>query len=286
MKKSIVVLILLLANVACYAQKTVPSFKVEDLSAWCIIDFDAKERTPEQRIVMLQELGITKYGFEKGKGDLSKMKHEFQLASESNIEIVSIFLWLNAKRDSIGKLSPNNQQLLANLKETQQKPAVWLSFSNNFFEDRTQKESIVLATEMIRFIKPRMDSLDCKLALYNHHGWFGNPHNQLEVLEKLGQNDIGLVYNFHHAQEYVEEFPEIVKKIVPYLSHVNVNGVKKKGPQILTIGDGDYEFNMIQQLLDAGYKGTWGILGHIKTEDVKLVLERNIAGLQKFKATN
>ena len=96
-----------------------------------------------------------------------------------------------------------------------------------------------------------------------------------------------MVYNFHHAHEYVDEFPEIAKKMKPYLSYVNLNGVKKEGPKILPIGEGDYEYEMIKSLLDEGYKGPWGILGHIKTEDVQKVLTRNMEGLKlinsKFK---
>ena len=41
----------------------------------------------------------------------------------------------------------------------------------------------------------------------------------------------------------------------------------------------DHELEMIRQLINAGYKGPWGILGHIKTEDVQKVLNRNIDGL-------
>ena len=36
---------------------------------------------------------------------------------------------------------------------------------------------------------------------------------------------------------------------------------------------------MIENLLDEGYNGPWGVLGHIKTEDVQKVLTRNIKGL-------
>ena len=36
---------------------------------------------------------------------------------------------------------------------------------------------------------------------------------------------------------------------------------------------------MINTLLDEGYNGPLSILGHIKTEDVKKVLQRNIDGL-------
>ncbi len=252
---------------------------VDEVSPWCILGFDALDRTPKQRIAMLKQMGFTKYGYNKGKGDLTTMKEEFKLAKENNIEITSIFLWLNAKRDSIGTLSPMNQELLSNLAEVDYKPTIWLSFSNNFFEELNQEQSIKLSIEMIEFIQLKADEVGCKLALYNHHGWFGNPHNQVEILEKLNRHSITMVYNFHHAQAYVDEFPEIVKKIKPYLSYVNLNGVKKEGPQILPIGEGDYEFDMIKQLLDEGFNGPWGILGHIKTEDVQKILQRNIDGL-------
>ena len=254
-------------------------FKVAEVSPWCIIGFDSLDRTPQQRIDMLKEMGFTKYGFNKGKGDLTTMKDEFQLAKENNIEITSIFLWLNAKRDSIGKLSPANQELLGNLKDIGYKPTIWVSFSDNFFKKLNQEESIELSIKMIEFVKTKADELGCKLAIYNHHGWFGNPHNQVEILKKINRDDITMVYNFHHAQEHVDEFPAIVKKIKPYLSYVNLNGVKKEGPQILPIGKGDHEIEMIKQLMDEGYHGPWGILGHIKTDDVEKVLERNIDGL-------
>ena len=254
-------------------------FKIAEVSPWCIIGFDSLDRTPQQRIDMLKEMGFTKYGFNKGKGDLTTMKDEFQLAKENNIEITSIFLWLNAKRDSIGKLSPANQELLGNLKDIGYKPTIWVSFSDNFFKKLNQEESIELSIKMIEYVKTKADELGCKLAIYNHHGWFGNPHNQVEILKKINRDDITMVYNFHHAQEHVDEFPAIVKKIKPYLSYVNLNGVKKEGPQILPIGKGDHEIEMIKQLMDEGYHGPWGILGHIKTDDVEKVLERNIDGL-------
>ena len=126
---------LLVFIISCTNKRSKDLIMVEEVSPWCIIDFDSLDRTPKQRIAMLKQMGFTKYGFDKGKGDLSKMKDEFKLAQKNNIEITSIFLWLNAKRDSIGKLSPMNQELLNNLSEIDSKPAIWLSFSNNFFEE-------------------------------------------------------------------------------------------------------------------------------------------------------
>lgn len=273
------VILLLVLNVSC-EKKDAQIIEISEVSPWCILGFDTADRTPEQRIALLKELGLKKYGFNKGKGDFSTMKQEFKLAKENEIEITSIFLWLNASRDSVGKLSPANQELLQNLSEVSQKPVIWVSFSDNFFKNLTEEASIKRSIDMIQFVKTKADELGCKLALYNHHGWFGNPYNQLKILEKLKDESLTMVYNFHHAHEYVDEFQDIAKKIQPYLSFVNLNGVKKEGPQILDIGKGDYELEMINTLIKEGYKGPWGILGHIKTEDVKVVLKRNIAGLK------
>ena len=61
-------------------------------------------------------MGFTKYGYNRGKGVFDEMQEEFKLAKENGIDINAVFLWLNAKRDTIGKLSPANQDLLNNLK--------------------------------------------------------------------------------------------------------------------------------------------------------------------------
>jgi len=256
--------------------------KPEEVSAWCIIGFDTEDRTPEQRIDLLKHLGLTKYGYNRGKGDLTQMLDEFELAHENNIEINSVFLWLNAKRDSLGALSPGNQQILTNLSKVKQKPAIWVSFSDNFFKELDDEHAIDLASEMIKFVKSEADKLGCTLALYNHHGWFGNPMNQIKILEQLGDKEITLAYNFHHSHDYVDKFDRVASAIVPHLSYVNLNGVKKDGPQILDLGEGDHELEMISMLMQKGYQGPWGILGHIKTEDVKVVLERNLSGLEKL----
>lgn len=271
-------LFLLSFLISCSNQSAFP-VQVEELSPWCILGFDSLDRTPTERIAMLKEMGFTKYGYNRGKGVFDEMQEEFKLAKENGIDINAVFLWLNAKRDTIGKLSPANQDLLNNLKKVDYKPTIWLSFSDNFFKDRSQDASVNYSIDMIQSIKTMADDIGCKLAIYNHHGWFGNPHHQVKILKTLNDPSIGMVYNFHHAHEYVDEFPQVVKKMIPYLSYVNLNGVKKEGPQILPIGEGDYELSMIQELLDQGYDGPWGILGHIKTDDVQKVLERNLHGL-------
>ena len=70
--------------------------------------------------------------------------------------------------------------------------------------------------------------------------------------------------------------------MVPYLSTVNINGMRKDGPKILTVGRGDYEEDMIKILIEKGYDGPWGILGHVEERDVKEVLLENMEGLKNL----
>ena len=238
---------------------------------WCIVAYDSLERSPVQRIKMLKELGFVKYAYDWRDKHLDEMESELELAKENNIEVISVWLWLNANRDSHGNLSPSNDKIFEILNKLQLKTTLWLSFSNNFFEDLTQEQSMSLAIEMIKFINIKAEEIGCKIALYNHHGWFGDPNNQVEIIKALPQCNLSIVYNFHHAHQYLEEFPQIAKKIKPYLSSVNLNGIRKEGKKILPIGEGNYETDMIKLLINEGFEGPWGILGHIKNEDVKKV---------------
>lgn len=249
---------------------------------WCIVAFDSVERSPAERIHMLKELGFVKYAYDWRDKHLDEMERELTLAKENDIEIISVWLWLNAKRDSLGHLNPSNERIFEVLKDVQLKTTLWLSFNNNFFEDLTQEQSIHRATEIIKFVDMKAKEIGCKIALYNHSGWFGQPNNQVEIIKALPQCDLSIVYNFHHAHQHLEEFPQIVEKIRPYLSSVNLNGMGKEGAKILPIGEGDYEKDMIKLLIDNGFTGPWGILGHVENEDVKKVLEQNIAGFDSL----
>ena len=58
--------------------------------------------------------------------------------------------------------------------------------------------------------------------------------------------------------------------------------MKKGGPKIIPIGEGNLEEEMINCILKLGYKGPFGILGHVKDDDVALTLKKNLKGLQSL----
>ena len=109
-----------------------------------------------------------------------------------------------------------------------------------------------------------------------------NPHNQVSIIEKSGFDDVGIIYNFHHAHTQIEEFPQLLEVMLPYLNTVNINGMNEGGPKIMTVGQGESEKQMLETLAASGYSGNIGIIGHLEEEDVREVLQRNLAGLSQM----
>jgi len=128
------------------------------------------------------------------------------------------------------------------------------------------------------------EQIGCTIALYNHGDWFGEPENQIKIIQAIGSDKIRLVYNFHHGHHQVDRFEGLFEKMLPYLSAVNLNGMSADGPKIITIGEGDKELEMLRVIKASGYSGSVGILGHTEGEDIRPVLERNLKGLEKLSA--
>jgi hypothetical protein len=91
-----------------------------------------------------------------------------------------------------------------------------------------------------------------------------------------------MVYNFHRGQEQMDRFAEFFPKIVPLLMAVNLNGMRKGGPMILPLGEGDSELGMLKIVRDSGYRGPIGILNHDENRDAEVGLRTNMLDLQKL----
>jgi hypothetical protein len=253
-------------------------FSKQNLVAWCIVPFDKMKRTPAQRAEMLKELGITQFAYDWREEHLPTMEEEIKTLKKNNIRLKSVWFWVNGSGGE--PLDETNYFILKTLHDNSVKTELWLSFNDGYFAGLAEAEKMKKAVTAIAFINKKVREIGCTLHLYNHGSWFGEPENQVKIIETIGSNDIGIVYNFHHARHQVNNFPKLLSLMKPYLSTVNINGMKQAGPMILTLGQGDKELTMLQQLKDSGYTGTIGILSHVEDEDAKAVLHRNIEGLK------
>jgi len=276
-----VLAVLLVSFISCENKKS-EELNMDNYFAWCIVPFDNQNRTPEERVEMLKELGFESYAYDWRTEHLPEMAREINLARENGIDINAVWMWID-NNDSIGNLSGGNQKVLDVLEETGLETQIWMSFPENYFEEMTEEERLAKATNMISYICDEAEKRNCTVGLYNHGGWFGNPDNLVKIVDALPEKEVGIIFNFHHAHEMLVEYTELVENMMPHLWAVNLNGMNPEGPKILPIGEGSEEAKMIQILEEKGYDGPYGILGHRTDADVKLVLQGNIEGLKRLK---
>ena len=248
-----------------------------DLVAWCIVPFDSRKRTPEERIAMLDRLGFKRYAYDWRAEHLPDTARELRLARDHGIRVEAVWVWI--EKDQPGRLSESNERLLAALKEAGLATQLWVGFAPGFFEGASDQEKVARGVEMVRYLSERAAQTRSRVALYNHGDWFGEPENQIRIIAALPGREIGLVYNFHHGHEHVARFDALVKAIRPYLWVVNLNGMRPEGPKILPFGTGTHERKMLQMVLDAGFTGPFGVLGHVDDADVEEILRGNLRGL-------
>ena len=252
-------------------------FDRKNLVAWCVVPFDKMKRSPQARAEMLKDLGITQLAWDWRQEHLPLLAEEIKTLEKHNIRLKAVWFWVNGGSEEI--LDEANRFILETLKENQVKTELWLSFNDRFFEDLSDDQKLKKAVSTISALNGKANAIGCTVHLYNHGNWFGEPENQVKIIKETGAKNIGIVYNFHHARHQVKDFPRLINLMKPYLSTVNINGMKTDGPMITPVGEGDHELKMLRQLKVSGYNGSLGILSHVDNEDAKIVLKRNLEGL-------
>ncbi|HEX7449443.1 MAG TPA: TIM barrel protein, partial [Pirellulales bacterium] len=131
-------------------------------------------------------------------------------------------------------------------------------------------------------IAEQAERLGCQVALYNHGGWFGEPENQLAIIDRLGMANVGIVYNLHHGHDHLDRLETLLAKMLPHLLALNINGMTRGGDRIgqkiLPLGQGEVDLPLLRTIAASGYRGPIGILGHTM-DDAEERLRDNLDGL-------
>ena len=148
-----------------------------------------------------------------------------------------------------------------------------------------QKARVEADAKRIRAIAEEAAKIGCTVALYNHENWFGEPENQIAIIEQLkkqGVSNVGIVYNLHHGHGHLDRFPALLQAMKPYLVALNLNGMTKNGgktgKKILPLGQGELDIALLRTIRDSGCRGPIGILNHTE-EDAEARLRDNLDGL-------
>lgn len=253
-------------------------FARDNIVAWCIVPFDSKNRGPEERAAMLNQLGITKLAYDWREKHIPTFDAELAALNKHNIHLQAF--WLLSGTDP--QHDRNVQAAFDFLERNNVHTQIWYMFvPPKNFDRLTQEQKLDTAVTAVRYIAKRAAAVGCQLGLYNHEGWYGEPENELAILERLNDRNVGLVYNFNHAQEHTETFAKFFPSILPHLIALNLAGLKKGDQHIYPIGDGDSEQEMIRIVWKSDFKGPIGIINEDTDPDAEKGLKMNMAGLKK-----
>lgn len=252
-------------------------FAADNLVAWCIVPFDKKNRTPAQRVEMLGKLGFKRFAYDWRGQHLPTFDEEVRLLKANKIELTAV--WFPAN------LGGEARQLLDVIKKHDVKTQLWITMGDP--GGAAQAAKVAAAAKVVRPIAEEAAKLGCSVALYNHGGWFGEPENQIAVIEHLKLKNVGIVYNQHHGHDHLDRFATLLKVMKPHLLALNVNGMvkggDKAGKKILPLGQGDLDAELLKVIRDSGYAGPVGILGHTD-DDAAERLADNLDGLNWLRA--
>ena len=250
----------------------------ENLVAWCIVPFDAKKRDPKERVQMLKQLGFKKYAYDWRAEHLPTLDMEIEELKNAGIELAAV--WFPTTLDDDAK------RILDSLKRSRTHTQLWVMGGG--LPTTTKQEQVKrVQTEVDRLtpIVKAAAEIGCQVGLYNHGGWFGEPENQIEIIEALkasGVTNVGIVYNLHHGHDHLAKFEPLLERMSPHLLTLNLNGMdvdgEKRGRKILVIGHGEEDERILKPILAAKYRGPIGIIGHT-SDDAEARLRDNLDGL-------
>lgn len=124
-----------------------------------------------------------------------------------------------------------------------------------------------------------------RVGLYNHLGWFGEPENQIEIIDLLagrGFTNVGLVYQQHHGHHHLDRWPALVATMKPHLFTLGLNGMVEGahwgGRKIHPLGHGPRDVELMRVVVDSGWTGLVTIMSHTM-DDAEARLRDNLEGL-------
>ena len=250
-------------------------FARENLVAWCIVPFDAKKRGPEERAAMLENMGIRRLAYDYRAEHIATFDAELDALARHHIDLTA--WWFPTVLNDEAKL------ILDVIARHGVHPQLWVMGGGEPVKDDAEQRARVEAeAARIRPIAEAAAKAGCQVALYNHGAWFGEPENQLAIIEQLALPNVGIVYNLHHGHEHLDRFPALLAKMQPHLFALNLNGMTRDGEstgrKIMPLGQGDLDLGLLRTIRASGWRGPVGILNHTD-EDAEARLLDNRDGL-------
>ncbi len=252
-------------------------FEPGNLVAWCVVPFDAKKRGPAERAEMLQKLGFKKFAYDWRAEHLPTFEQEVIELKKRDIELTAV--WFPAV------LNADAKALLAVIEKHKLTPMLWVMIPEP--AGKIESEKVASAAKALAPVVEAAGKLGCRVSLYNHGGWAGEPETMVAVVKAVDKPHAGIVYNLHHGHDHLCRFPAELQRMLPHLHAINLNGMHadgdRTGRKIEVLGEGPEDLPILRAIEASGYPGVIGVLGHTD-DDAEARLADNLAGLARMRA--
>lgn len=245
-------------------------FARDNLVAWCIVPFDAAQRGPDERAAMLQRLGLRHFAYDWRPEHVPTFEQEWDALVRHGIAL-----------DAFWSTPPDFAGLLESFSRRGLAPSFWMMLDAP--GEVAAGARVEHAADRLRPVAEAAAREGCRVSIYNHGGWGGEPETMVAVCRALDMPHVGIAYNQHHGHDHLPRFREALALMLPHLHCINLNGMivdgEARGRKIMVLGQGDLDVELARTICESGYDGPIGILNHT-AHDAEARLRDNLEGLE------
>ena len=269
------------------------------IAASRIVSYDIPERSPHERAAMLQRMGLTRIVWDWREEHALRFGAEMDALDGHQISIVGLWCPMPLAEPgspdadvSLGLVDPHVRAQVEQLRRRGSRPDLWtcVEFGQEGTPARlapaVQRARVTRVADHLEPLARLARDADMCLALTNHLGWFGEPENQVEVIEELAARsvrNVGIAYQFQHGHHHAHRFAEVLDIMRPHLVAVALSGVDPDGVQtgrkILPWGAGRLDRKLAHLLMASGWEGQIAVQGH-SADDVEPRLLDSLEGIE------
>jgi len=246
---------------------------------------DGAHQTAESQVALVKETGFA--GIGPSYSSPEALKQMLAELDRQGLKMYSLYINLNIDDGaSINSMIKDAAGILKG-RDT----VLWLNVTSRKFKpsDTAGDESGVTA---LRAAADVAQEAGLRVSVYPHAGfWVERVDDAVRLVPKVDRKNFGVTFNLcHWLKVDGKDAEERIKKALPYLSVVTINGADKDGKEwdrlIQPLDTGTFDVGGFVKMLKAlGYKGPIGLQHFGIRGDSKKNLQRSMDGWRKISET-
>ncbi len=260
-------------------------FDTENLFAWCVASHDVGKREPLERCAMLAALGFKAQAWGNrmaGVRDLPRFHAEMAAMREHGLRLAGRYVPTVVEPGDM-------RQIFDAIAQYEDQPEIWAT-GIAVTENATQAQRVSEQADVFEPWARMAHAYGLKVGLYNHAGWFGDPRNQVQIVQALqarGLNNVGLALCQHWSHAWLDDFEAVLQLVQSHLLSIALSGMTRQGDQagqqFLPVGAGAEDVRLLGALERSGWTGPVGIINHTDLEAADRLAD-HLAGLAWVRA--